>query len=323
MSTVKFIYNPKAGEKRPFYLRKEPEWLLQTIHHLFRKYEIEVDETPTQSPHDARRLAMEAANEGYETVIVAGGDGTVGEAANGLVGTQTALGILPMGTFMNVARMLSIPFDLELAMMMIKMRNIRTIDAGEILSLEGEHPRDPVYFLESVGIGIEAEFQNEFRAWEQGDLSALGRFLKLRNRTNLESVTIELDGGRLINAAADAVMISNGPYAGAAIPVAPNAKLNDHHFTVRVYYKSKLKLIQHFLRLKLLGKYKDPEIETYTAKTVRITSTIPVSLHADARVFGTTPISISLRPSALRVIAGYPDSPEESGMIAKKTYLSP
>jgi diacylglycerol kinase (ATP) len=323
MSKIKFIYNPKAGEKRGFFSRKKPGLLLYSIHALLKKYEIVFDEAPTKGPGDGRRLAVEASKEGYDTVIVAGGDGTVGEVANGLIGTDVALGILPLGTFMNVARMLSIPFDLEQAVMVIKMRNTRLIDAGEVVSIEGERPGEPSYFLETAGIGIEADFQHEFLAWERGDKAALGRFLKRMSQFYRSPLKVELDNGRSFESRAHVITISNGPYADAAIPVAPSAKLNDHVLTVRRYHMSKLQLLQHVLRLKILGVYKNTDIETYTSTIVRITSQSPRPVHADARVFGDTPILIKVRPNALKVIAGYPEFPQDSALLAKKVYLSP
>ncbi len=323
MSKTKFIYNPKAGDKRALFSKKKPDLLLHAIHRLFKKYEIEFDEAPTKGPGDGRRLAAEASKEGYDTVIVAGGDGTVGEVANGLIGTDVALGILPLGTFMNVARMLSIPFDLEQAVMVIKMRNTRMIDAGEVVSIEGERPGEPSYFLESASIGIEADFQQEFLAWERGDRAALGRFLKGMGQFYRSPLKVDLDDGRSFESRAHVIMVSNGPYADAAMPVAPSAKLNDHMLTIRRYHMSKVQLLQHVLRLKVSGAYKNTDIETYTSTSVRITSRSPRPVHADARIFGDTPMLIKIRPNALKVIAGYPDSPQDSALLAKNVYLIP
>ena len=323
MSKVKFIYNPKAGAKKSLFRRQVPGLLLETIRSLLRKYEIDCDESPTQAPGDARRLAAQAAQDGYDTVIVAGGDGTVGEAANGLIGTDVALGILPLGTFMNVARMLSVPFELELAVMVIKMRNIRHVDVGEILAIEGDRPEEPTYFLESSSIGLEADFQNEFLAWERGDRAAIGRFLRRGFRNYRHPLKVELDNNRSFESRAHVIMVSNGPYAGSAIPISPTAKLNDSLLTIRRYHMSKLELLQHILHSLIFGSHKEPKIEIYTSTTVRVTSKSARSVHADGRIFGKTPISIKLRPKALHMIVGYPDSPQDSALLAKKTYLSP
>ena len=68
---------------------------------------------------------------GYELVVAAGGDGTVGTVAEPLLGTPTALGILPLGTVMNVARSLGIPRDLDGAADVIATGRVREIDVGQ------------------------------------------------------------------------------------------------------------------------------------------------------------------------------------------------
>src|SRR5258705_214175 len=117
---AKFIYNPKAGHKAKLLSLKHPLLSLEDIKALLKRYQIPFDSFPTRSAGHATELARQSVKEGYGTVIVAGGDGTVGEAANGLVGTDVNLGILPLGTFMNIARMLSIPSDIEKAVALLK-----------------------------------------------------------------------------------------------------------------------------------------------------------------------------------------------------------
>jgi diacylglycerol kinase (ATP) len=326
MSKTMLIYNPHAGaKKRPF--SRVMTFILEDIRRLLRKYEIPFDESPTKGPGDARILAREAAKAGYGQVIVAGGDGTVGEAANGLVGTKTALGILPLGTFMNVARMLSIPFDLEQAVLILKIGNVRTIDVGEVVSL-GEKQVDavradePAYFLESTGIGLEADWQRKFLSWERGNWKAVFQIVRDLRRLYAHPLHVELDGGRSFDTNAHLLMVSNGPYMGAAIPVAPSSKLNDHVFTVRRYRLSKGDLLMHLLRLKTVGHDEGKDVMTYKSEAIRITSDEKRPVDADARIFGKTPVSLVVKPDALRVIAGFPDSPADSSLLGK-TYLTP
>src|SRR6476660_5165554 len=71
----------------------------------------EVDAVDTQAKGHATELCREAAHEGYDVVVAFGGDGTVNEAANGLVGSDTALSCLPGGATNVYCRMLGIPND--------------------------------------------------------------------------------------------------------------------------------------------------------------------------------------------------------------------
>src|SRR5437868_2051210 len=76
---------------------------------------IEIEVLNTRGPNDAARLAARAAKEGGRDVIVSGGDGTINEALQGLVGTRARMGIWPRGTANVLARELSLPFDAERA----------------------------------------------------------------------------------------------------------------------------------------------------------------------------------------------------------------
>lgn len=334
MVKTKLLYNPHAGSKKHIFSGTNP-LLLEDIYGLLYKYEIEFDAASIVKPGDARRLAREAAAEGYQRLIVAGGDGTVAEAATGLIDSSTALGILPLGTYMNVARMLSIPFNLESAVMVVKMGNIRSIDVGEILSLEeervdGKVAREANYFLESVGIGLEADLQKYFSSTHRNRWRAIVQLLKDMRSFYTTPLTIELDGKRTVTSKAHLVMISNSPYSGASLSVAPSSKLNDHTLTITTYKMSKKELLWHMLRLKMARSgfdsyvYKNhPDIHTYTSTSVIVSAKKKRPVDADARIFGETPIAVTVKPSSLKVIVGFPASKKESAMLEKKTYIVP
>jgi len=80
----------------------------------------------------ARREARAAAKAGYPLVLAAGGDGTVAAVARGLVGSQTVLGMIPLGTYNNVATSLGIPVDAEQACALIAAAPVRAVDVGEV-----------------------------------------------------------------------------------------------------------------------------------------------------------------------------------------------
>src|SRR5262249_55430552 len=106
------IVNPNAGRKigvmtNPFGVDRARA--------LLERHAIEADILCTERPGHATMLAHTAAGERYSLVIAAGGDGTVEEVAAGLVGTGVELGVLPLGSVMNIARMLGVPRDLDAA----------------------------------------------------------------------------------------------------------------------------------------------------------------------------------------------------------------
>jgi diacylglycerol kinase family enzyme len=115
------------------------------------------------------------------------------------------------------------------------------------------------------------------------------------------------------------VTISNGPYAGAGMTVAPGARLDDGLFDVRIFRRfSKPRLLRHLVSI-AFGRYRyAPEVDTYRSRFVRIESAHPLPARADSRDLGTTPVAFVTRPGALRVVvpatvadtAAAPEPPE-------------
>ena len=96
------IFNPNARSEKS-------RDLAETLREIAPEAELRM----TSGPGDARRLAAEAAREGYRVVAAAGGDGTVNEVVNGLAGTASALGVLPLGTMNVFAKEHGLPHRLD------------------------------------------------------------------------------------------------------------------------------------------------------------------------------------------------------------------
>lgn len=333
---AKLIFNPNAGMKRKLLPNAKLSTSLEDIKVLLEQYQIPVDFFPTKGPGLATELAKNALKEGYKMVIVAGGDGTVGETANGLVGSDVQLGIIPLGSFMNIARMLSIPLEIEKAVMLIKIGRSRKLDVGQVTKIAEvieptpnhiiKKAQDPgiksegFFFLESAGLGLEAELHEYILEWENGDWKAIWKAVRVLFQYYGHKATIILDN-RIIKTRATMVAVSNGPLAGASLPIAPKAKLNDHKLTVSLFKMSKWQIIRFFLKAINSGKKYSPKVEIYKAKKVRVETKVERLVHADARLFGTTPVEFKIVPNALNVITGFPQSKDIS--LLKRTLLDP
>lgn len=303
MHKIKLIYNPHAGKKRPF--QKPMNLALPEILGLLKKYEIPTDSFPTKKPHHAMELAKDAIKEGYEMVVVAGGDGTANEAANGLVGSGIPLGIIPMGTFMNVARMLGIPVDLEKAVAILKIKKVRKIDLGVLSRMEGKELDTPYYFIETSGIGTEAHVQFEFKKLEKGNLLSFFSLIKHAFSIVRHKIEITADGVTS-EYRANFVTIANGPIGGASMNLAPDAKLDDRLLTVVVYkYDTRHKLFKNILGMFSKVRPHKSNTTTFKAKELIIKSNPKMLVHADASVFGKTPVHYKIKPSSLNVVCGF------------------
>jgi diacylglycerol kinase (ATP) len=302
---IKLIYNPIAGTKRSLVPLAQTH-SLEDILELFEQYDLPVDPFPTKSPAHAIELAKKSEKEGYEIVVAAGGDGTVATVAHGLVGSKVKLAVLPMGTVMNIARMLAVPNNLEMAVAIIKLGRHAKIDLGEITLLNGKKPKNPSYFVEQAGVGFDADYRYYLNlTLEKKDWLAFLNLIKLVLPVLGPRIKVSIDG-KIVAEKARMVFVSNGPYSGPALQYSPTAKLNDHVLTTSVFTVSKLGLAKFLVNLFRKKKTKTSKVEIFKSKIVSIDSRDKKLFHADARVFGKTPIEVKITQSALNVIIGFP-----------------
>jgi diacylglycerol kinase (ATP) len=262
---------------------------------------IEAEIVESASASDARRLAAEAVRARYTAVVAMGGDGTIGVVASELLGSSTALGVLPGGSIMNIPRMLGIPRDLAAAATVLATGVVRKIDVGEA---RGQP------FFESASVGMNAAMFREAQRFESGDHMSILRAFWVAFRYRPARMQIELDDG-IIRTRALTVTVSNGPYIGTGMTVAPDAQLDDGCLDIRVFeHFSKLELIRHFASIAFGRRQYVPHLSTYRSRFVRISSRHPLPARADSRDLGTTPAEFRVLPSALRVIAPPDGLPE-------------
>ena len=255
---------------------------------------IEAEIVESASASDASRLAAEAVRKRYDVVVAVGGDGTIGVVAAELLGSSTALGVLPGGSIMNIPRMLGVPRDLPAAATMLATGVVRKIDVGEA--------RGRPYF-ESASVGMNAAMFKEAQRFDAGDHISILRAFWVAFRYRPARMEVELDDG-IIRTRALTVTVSNGPYTGTGMTVAPDARLDDGCLDIRVFeHFSKWELIRHFASIAFGRRRYVPHISTHRSRFVRISSRHPLPARADSRDLGMTPVEFRILPGALRVIA--------------------
>ena len=288
---LRVIWNADAGNKGGLPTNRvgEPE-----LRQLMARHGLGDELISSDSEDAARQAAEGAVRDGYDGVIAAGGDGTVGLVADALLETATALGVLPLGSVMNIARMLGIPRELEGAAAIIAAGKTRRIDVG----MADDRP-----FYEAGSVGINAAIFRDIAAVDEGDYAGLGRAIFTAFRYRPGRMTVDLDGER-IETRALMVSASNGPYLGAGFTVAPDAQPDDGLLDVCVFrHFSKLDLFRHFLSITMGRRAYSPHVRTYRSARVRISSHRPLPARADSRDLGTTPVDFEVRRQVLAVFA--------------------
>jgi diacylglycerol kinase (ATP) len=235
----------------------------------------------------------DAVTAGVGTIVAAGGDGTVRSIAFRLLGRSTALGILPLGTAMNVARSLDIPMELDAAAHVLADGAVRTVDVGDV---SGQP------FLEIASVGLAAEVLADATRARTGRIGAVVDLVRRAWRYPRTRMEIELDGRR-IGGRAPALAIANGRFTGRALELAPEASMDDGKLDVLVFEGfGGLELAVHLARA-IRGRPSDPRIRHFRARRVSVTSHRPLPVRLDSRNVGTTPVQLLAHRAALRVIA--------------------
>ena len=248
----------------------------------------------TESPEEMRATLKKLVAAGAERVAVSGGDGTVALAVQELAHAQTALGIIPQGTANNFAAALRLPQDLPSALGVLKDGVIREVDLGRI----GDR-----FFTESAGVGLFADALALYGAKANKNVArtfwAIGRvFFSAR----AHRLRLTVDGERVIERAV-LCEVANTYRMAHALPVAPGAKITDGLLDVVVLGDlSPCELIPYYRAFRAQLHATLPKVHTFKAREVRIETRHTLNVHCDDKPIGTTPVTITAAPRALKVL---------------------
>jgi len=227
--------------------------------------------------------------------MVAGGDGTVAPAAIALLETDVTLGILPFGSYMNIANGLGIPLKPIDAARVIAERKVKRSDVGEV--------GDKVFF-ETCGIGIDADMFGAARLAERGRWGpAFRRIVRWATaKSHLVEITVD---GKTERHRVLQILIVNSPYYGWAMPVVPNADMTDGELDVAIFpRKGRLELLGWMAQIWRTGRPGKPP-RVLRGKVIKISSSepVPIPVHADGQIAGRLPVTVRCCEGALRVFA--------------------
>src|SRR6185369_6946557 len=219
------IANPKAG-RGSVETRREA---IDRFCRLIRSHRIEIELRNTAGPNDATRLAAEAAQEGFREVIVSGGDGTINEALQGLIGTEVRLAIWPRGTANVLGRELSLPRRMEELVDVIASGKTRRIHAG-CATIERTGARR--YFLLMAGVGIDAVIVDRVRPALKkriGEAAFWYSGVETFARWKPKRFTIEVGGQQY---PATFAAVGKAPHYGGKLAITPRARMEHPEFEV-------------------------------------------------------------------------------------------
>jgi YegS/Rv2252/BmrU family lipid kinase len=253
-------------------------------------------------PGHATELARAAAAEGVDVVVAAGGDGTVNEVANGLAGSEVALGILPMGSVNVLAQELGIPRKLERAWKVLATGRLRSIDLGRVRcgTPGGNTTR---FFTQLAGAGLDARaVQLVTRAQKRrfGPLSYVFAGFKVAAEGS-PPLRVAYDGRDPVEGVC--VIFGNGRFYGGPFAVLKRARIDDGWLDVCIFqqggYWNLLNYLQGVIRRTHTG-FKD--VSYVKVRKAVVTSEREVPVEVDGEMLGFLPAEIEIVPLALRVV---------------------
>ena len=285
------IFNPAAGRRRVRLLWRVVDVLAENG--------VRVAIERTDSPGHAERLARKAAGCGARLVVAAGGDGTIAEVANGLAGSATRLGIIPLGTANVLARELDLSFAPRAVAAALAFGRTRQIFPGIARSADGER-----LFVQMVGAGFDAAVVRHLPVSLK---RAIGRSayvlqsLREASRYDFEPIQLRLDG---TPAEAGSVIVTKGRLYAGPFLLAPGASPARPGFTVALFQRSgPLAALAYGAALPLDLLPTMPGLRLARAAEVEIMAR-GVPAQADGDPVGETPMCLADAPTPIEVIVG-------------------
>jgi len=285
MKRIAVILNPAARGQRARRLRARLEALAG-----------EAVLLSTARGGDAESLARTAAQEGFEIVVAAGGDGTVNEVVNGIAGSPAALGLLPLGTMNVFATELGLPTgDLDRCWKIITEGQTRAID---LPSANGKR------FVQLAGVGFDAQVvQETSQAFKHsfGPLSYLVNAAQIAART---PPLLHIESEHAVAEEGSFVLVGNGRLYGGPFPFFKQAVLDDGLFDVLVFKRlNYLEMIRYMQNVIFSSAITAPEVEYFQTTWLRVTSDTPVPAEIDGELIGHCPVEFHILRHGLRVCA--------------------
>lgn len=281
------IVNPLSGTQRKKNVRSKVERLLD-----HDKFAVRI--ATVERENHVRDLCREAVREGYYGVVAVGGDGTMNGAAEGLMGSDVALGVIPSGSGNGLARHLGMPMSITKSLQVINRDKVEPLDCCRL---------NERTFVCTCGVGFDAQVAHEFSKKHQRGLVTYVRtafqvyshFKCERYRVTIDGKTFEEDA--FVIACANASQYGNNAY------IAPHASMQDGVLDITVIKPfSVLKSAIIGLELFIKRIDKDVSINTYRGREVTIERSSAGPMHIDGEPIDMpATVTATCVPNAIKV----------------------
>jgi YegS/Rv2252/BmrU family lipid kinase len=303
------LYNPQSGRRRGQRVA-DVEAALAVL----SQAGVEASTAETRGAAGTGSQARHAIEQGCDTVFACGGDGTVHDVLQALVGTDAALGIIPLGTANSLAHDLGLPLRADAAARIALTAKPRRIAVGrvEYRDLSGQ----PVsrYFTVAVGIGVDAHLFYKLnpaakRHFGMAAYCAKATHLWLTDPLENFSVEIEEEGTSRRMEVSQLLAVRIGDFGGVLRELAPGASLDQDDLRFVLFRtRSRLAYLRYVIRGLVGAHWSVPGIELVNGTRAGCSSlnTQPESriyVQADGELLGTLPVKITMAEGRVNLLA--------------------
>jgi diacylglycerol kinase family enzyme len=289
---VAVILNPRSG-------LGADESLLREVVKLFATYGREATIVPASAGATLVVRARAAVEAGCRVLVAAGGDGTVNAVASAVVGRETPLGILPLGTLNHFAKDLGLPLDLPDAVRIAAQGVVRHVDVGEV---NGQ------YFLNNSSIGVYPRIVELRHRYEMSGLSkwiaALWASLAVLRRRPFVDVRIQVANETIVRRT-PFVFVGNNEYKMLGLRGGSRASLTGGYLAIYVMKAAeRLSLLRLGVQVVTRGVERVEELDLFRITESKVETRrrrLQVALDGEVRVLA-SPLEYRSRPGALRVL---------------------
>ena len=306
------LYNPQSGSR---HARRKA--IIDRTMTALRACGVEVRAEPTKGPREAGEQAGRLVSEGFDTVIACGGDGTVHDVLQGMVGTGANLGVIPLGTANSLAQDLGLSANPARAAEQLAGACVRRIAVGQIEFQRATMQRESRYFTVATGVGVDAalfyRLNVQFKQrW--GMAAYVAASLRMWAFEKFHPFVVEWFDTDLNTERSEVVTqllvvrISN--FGGVLNRLAPGADLARNDFRLVLFKTSNKARYLRFATGRLVNRdWQDRHIELVHASNLRclpdrldVERAATVYAEADGEILGRLPVAIRIVPNALNLL---------------------
>ena len=312
------LYNPLSGRRRQ---RRTAD--VEAVLAVLRGAGVEVSASPTEADGEAGRQAQEAIASGCDAVFACGGDGTIHDVLQGMVGTAAGLAIIPLGTANTLAHDLRIPWNPAAAARVALAARPRRVTVGRVQYLDFKGGEASRYFIVAVGVGVDAHLFYKLNIGMKRQLGMLAYYFKAtqlwltHGMERFVAESLETGASETKQAVVSellAVRIRN--FGGILQELAPGASLERDDLRVVLFRTSNRVLyLAYVLRGLLRKRWSVAGIELLNSEKVSCRG-LPASaagdekrlnprvyVEADGELVGTIPAEITVVPGGVNLLA--------------------